>query len=194
MAEPRAGGTTPRAGLVQLALAYMRIALSSFGGGMSAWAHRVIVLERRWLSEEEFLTAYTLSRLLPGSTQTNLAIYVGTHQRGILGALAGLVGVLLIPIAIILALGIAYFRYGNLPGVAPVLHGLAAAAVGMVLSMGFRIASGMSRRLWTIGLAVAAFAVAGPLHWPMWKVILVLAPIGIVFAWPRKPAEGPGHG
>jgi chromate transporter len=188
MGEDAARGTPPRATLVQLAVGYLRISLSSVGGGMSAWAHRVIVLERHWLSENEFLTAYTLSRLLPGATQANLAIYVGTRLRGWVGALAALAGVLLVPIAIILAIGIAYFHYGNLPGVAPVLHGLAAGAVGMVLSMGLRIAIGMPRRVWTVALAVAAFVTAGPLHWPMWEVILILAPIGIVLAWPRRTA------
>lgn len=194
MGEPKAGGAAPRASLSGLAYAYLRIALSSLGGGMSAWAHRVIVVEQRWLGEEEFLTAFTLARLLPGANQANLAIYVGNRLRGIPGALAALAGVLLVPISIILALGIAYFRYGNLPGVAPVLHGLAAAAVGMVLSMGFRIAMGMPRQIWTIGLAVAAFATAGPLRWPMWQVVLIFAPIGIAFARPRKSDAGPGLG
>ena len=194
MAEPAASGGMPRATLSQLAFAYLRIALSSLGGGMSAWAHRVIVLDQRWLSEEEFLTAFTLSRLLPGATQANLAIYVGTRLRGPAGALAALAGVLLVPIAIILALGIAYFHYGNLPGVAPVLHGLAAAAVGMVLSMGLRIAAGMPRRVWTVCLAGAAFAAAGPFGWPMWAVVLILAPVGVAMAWPRKPAARPDHG
>ena len=40
-----------------LALCFLKIALASFGGGVSAWARHVVVEERQWLTDEEFLTA-----------------------------------------------------------------------------------------------------------------------------------------
>src|SRR5262245_42921403 len=75
-----------------LAFCFLKIALVSFGGGLSAWARQVIVEERQWLTDEEFLTALTLSRLLPGPNVTNLAVYVGTRFHGLQGAGAALEG------------------------------------------------------------------------------------------------------
>ena len=61
-------------GLLELALTFNKISLASFGGGLSAWARRVIVEEKKWLDDEEFLSALTLSRVLPGANQTNFAL------------------------------------------------------------------------------------------------------------------------
>ena len=38
-----------------LAAAFLTIALASFGGGLSAWAQRVLVERRRWLDQDECL-------------------------------------------------------------------------------------------------------------------------------------------
>ena len=50
-----------------LALCFLKIALVSFGGGLSAWARQVIIDERQWLTDEEFLTALTLAQALTGT-------------------------------------------------------------------------------------------------------------------------------
>jgi DNA-directed RNA polymerase specialized sigma24 family protein len=74
MTEP---ATKP--GLLELALTFNKISLASFGGGLSAWARRLIVEEKKWLDDEEFLSALTLSRVLPGANQMNFAVYVGNR-------------------------------------------------------------------------------------------------------------------
>src|SRR5262245_54686223 len=97
MSEPaRAAADEPPADvtLFDLAACFLQIALSSFGGGLSAWTQRIVVERRRWLNNEEFLTAITVSRLFPGPNQVNMAIYVGQHFRGFPGALAALAGLL----------------------------------------------------------------------------------------------------
>src|SRR5262249_60300249 len=85
----------PPPGPAALALAFLVIALASFGGGLSAWAQRVLVERRRWLEQDEFLSALTLCRLMPGPNQVNMAVYVGTRFGGLPGMVAagaGLVG------------------------------------------------------------------------------------------------------
>ena len=72
-----------RVTLTGLALAFNRIALSSFGGGLSAWSRQVVVEERRWMSDAEFLSAMTVCRILPGANQVNLAVFVGSKLRGL---------------------------------------------------------------------------------------------------------------
>ena len=56
-----------------------RIALLSFGGpaGQIAMMHRVLVEERRWVSEARFLHALNYCMLLPGPEAQQLATYIG---------------------------------------------------------------------------------------------------------------------
>src|SRR4051812_9620078 len=69
----------PTPGLMELFFLFNRITLVSFGGGLTAWARKLIVEEKKWLDDEEFLSAYALARVLPGANQANFAIYVGNR-------------------------------------------------------------------------------------------------------------------
>gem|GEM_PF-6389054 len=64
--EPPAGELLAKPGLLQLFLGMQQVALSSFGGGLSAWSERIVVEERRWMDDEAFITGLTVARLLPG--------------------------------------------------------------------------------------------------------------------------------
>ena len=153
MSEPLPAGAAPPAPrpgdavtLSALSLAFLKIAMASLGGGLSAWALRVIVEERRWLTEEEFLAAYTICRILPGPNQVNMAVYVGTHFRGLAGAAAALAGLTLVPLAIVLGLGVLYFGHRKTPGLQAIMAGLVAAAAGMTLSVGVKLSLGYVRQ------------------------------------------------
>lgn len=81
---PASTGSNPPT-LRQLFVGMLQVALSAFGGGLSAWSQRIVVEERRWLSNEEFLTGLTVARLFPGPNQINMAVYVGTFFHGLRG-------------------------------------------------------------------------------------------------------------
>ena len=184
-AAPLAPGRDATVALPALALAFLKIAMASLGGGLSAWALRVIVEERRWLTEQEFLAALTICRILPGPNQVNMAVYVGTRFRGLAGAAAALLGLTAVPLAIVLALGTLYFGNRDTPGLQAVMTGLVAAAAGMTLSVGVKLALGYMRRPVALALAVAAFVGVATLRWPLLLVLAVLGPLGIVWYWPR---------
>src|SRR3546814_14204740 len=58
---------------------WLRIGLLSFGGpaGQIALMHRILVEEKRWISEARFLHALNYCMLLPGPEAQQLAVYVG---------------------------------------------------------------------------------------------------------------------
>ena len=62
--------------------------MMSFGGGLAAWTRREVVQMRGWLDDKQFLSGYALSQLVPGATNVNLAVFIGTQMRGALGAIA----------------------------------------------------------------------------------------------------------
>ena len=77
-----------RVSLAAIALTFNHIALASFGGGLSAWSREVVVEQKKWMGEEQFLSAMTMCRIMPGATQVNLSVFVGGSLRGFAGAVA----------------------------------------------------------------------------------------------------------
>jgi chromate transporter len=171
-----------------LAAAFLTIALASFGGGLSAWAQRVLVERRRWIDQDEFLSALTLCRLMPGPNQVNMAVYVGTKFRGVPGALAAVAGLVVIPTAILLVLGAIYFRYRQLPALDAALRGAVAGAAAMTIAMGLKVGRPLLHDPGGMVLALAAFVAVHVLRWPLVPVVAVLGPLGVLWAWPRRPA------
>lgn len=165
--------------LWKIATSYLKISLSSFGGGLSAWAQIVIVEERKWLTTEEFLSAFALCRLLPGPNQINFAIYIGLRLRGFIGALIALSGLIVLPFFFVIILGIAYFHFQNMPSVSASLKGMSAVAVGMTLGTGGKLALRHSFTMGSFCIMVAAFITIGVLRWPLVPVLVILIPLSI---------------
>ena len=183
---PQASSRVP---LTALYGVFFWIGLFSFGGGLSAWMHREIVISRRWLTDQEFVSGYALGQILPGVNSANIAIYIGQHLRGAIGATVALVGMLSGPFVVVIAVGMAYHRLVGIPGFPAAMAGIAAVAVGMLLRMGVNFAGRVRRRVVPLAILLATFLSVGVLKWPLVPVVLVLAPLSIAAAWPRKSAD-----
>jgi chromate transporter len=175
--------------LRQLFLGMLQVALSAFGGGLSAWSQRIVVEERRWMSNEEFLTGLTVSRLFPGPNQINMAVYVGTYFHGLRGALVALAGILLLPFTLLMVLGLAYFSFHTLPAIDRVLAGVVAAAAGMALSMGFKILGQYQRDPVALLLAAATLVAMEGFQVRLVPLVLVAGPLAMAWYWPRAGAS-----
>lgn len=174
----------------QLLIGMAQVALSSFGGGLSAWSQRIVVDQRRWMSDEEFLTGLTVARLFPGPNQINMAVYIGAYFQGLTGAMAALAGILLTPFSLLMALGLIYFQVHQIPAVDRVLAGVVAAAAGMALSMGFRILGSYWRDPVALGLAAATFVALAVVHVRLIPLVLVAGPVAMAWYWPRPGSPG----
>lgn len=180
----------PAPGLRELFIGMLQVALSAFGGGLSAWSQRIVVEQRRWMTNEQFLTGLTVARLFPGPNQINMAVYIGAQFRGLRGALAALAGMLLVPFTALMALGAAYFWLHETPAIDRVLAGVVAAAAGMALSMGFKILHEYWRDPVALLLAVAVFTAMELFHLRLIPVVLVSGPLAMAWYWPRRPPVG----
>jgi chromate transporter len=124
----------PTLTLRQAAPVWWHIGLHSFGGpaGQIATMHRILVDERRWVSEARFLHALDYCMLLPGPEAQQLATYLGWLLHGTRGGLvAG--GLFVLPGALLMgalsALYAAAHDFGPLTGA---LFGLKAAVLAIV--------------------------------------------------------------
>src|SRR5574343_2093802 len=116
VAEPGVHPPTPAA----LFLGFSRVGLSGFGGVLP-WARRLLVDTERWLTAEEFNVLLGLCQFLPGPNVVNLAVAVGVRCCGWRGAVAGALGLMMVPVLIALLLGLLYQHYGELPAVQSML-------------------------------------------------------------------------
>jgi chromate transporter len=175
----------PRVSLTEVAYTFNHIALASFGGGLGAWSREIVVVRKQWMGEEQFLSAMTMCRIMPGANQVNLAVFVGSHLRGGRGAIAAVIGLCLVPVALMLALGWVYFTFKELPAVKGALHGASAAAVALTLTKVVKTGRKCLKGPVPIALFLAAFVLTGLLRWPLLTSLAILAPLSLIWAWPR---------
>src|SRR5712691_11690685 len=120
---------------------WLRVALLSFGGpaGQIAVMHRIVVEEKRWVSEERFLHALNHCMLLPGPEAQQLATYIGwLMHRTLGGIIAG--GLFILPgIICIMALSYIYALWGQVPIITALFFGLKAAVLAIVVEAVIRI-------------------------------------------------------
>src|SRR4051812_49874125 len=102
--------------LAALFLSFAGIGLMSVGGGLAAWTRREVVQRRGWLDDQQFLSGYALSQLVPGATNVNLAVFIGTQLRGVPGALACFTGLTAPPLLLAIVLAAIYFGMRGMPG------------------------------------------------------------------------------
>jgi chromate transporter len=179
----------PAPTLPELFVALLQVALSSFGGGLSVWSQRILVEQRRWLSNEAFLTGLTVARLLPGPNQINMAVYVGATFRGLPGALTALAGMILVPFSLLMGIGLMYFHLHGLPLLDRVLAGMVAVAAGLALSMGFKILPSYRADPVALLLAAVVFLAMEVFKVRLVPLLLVISPLAMLWYWPRTGEE-----
>lgn len=136
---------TPSPPVVSFADAFAvwtKIGLLSFGGPAAqiALMHRMVVEERNWLTERQYLNALSFCMLLPGPEAMQLATYAGWRLHGIAGGLAAGLMFVIPGAAVVLALSMIYAAFGNVPLVEAIFLGVKAAVLVIVIEALLRIA------------------------------------------------------
>lgn len=179
--EPEHEGQRPSS--LSIFLSFLKVGLTSFGGGTSAWMHHEVVERHRWLTEEQFLASLTVAQVLPGANPVNMAVYLGLQLRGGLGALLAAVAMIVPAFCMILGLGLLYGYLSASPATHLVLSGLAAVGVGATLVVGFKGARQFARKPMPVLIAAVTFVVVGILRWPLIPVVLVAVPVSMLVSF-----------
>jgi chromate transporter len=169
---------TPR----ELFRAFLSVGISGFGGVLP-YARRELVERKQWITDGEMTELLSLAQLLPGPNIVNVAIMLGTRSCGALGAAAGVLGLMLVPLVLFLLLGAIYQQFADVPWLKGAFGGVGAAAAGLILSVGIRFAQALKPRTWVVALGTASFAAIAFARLPLALVVIALAPIGVWIAW-----------
>ena len=156
------------------------------GPAILALMKRVIVHEKEWISDEEFMNALSLSQILPGATGVTLLGYIGQKLRGGWGGILMPFAFAFPAMAAITVLAWAYFSFGDLKFVHSIFMGLGAMVVALLvnatLMMGRSVFQGMDRNAFK-GIVIAALSFLGILYlrWNVVYVILISGALGALF-------------
>nr|WP_242403006.1 chromate efflux transporter [Deinococcus deserti] len=175
--------------------AWARIAAQSFGGpaGQIAVMHRILVEEKRWISEERFLHALNYCMLLPGPEAQQLAIYIGWLLNGTKGGIVAGCLFVLPGFISILILSIIYALYQETTLVQAVFFGLKAAVLVIVLDAVLRIGKRALKHPLLVVLAGVAFVSIFFFNVPFPLVVLGAGLIGY-FGSRVRPEVFQGNG
>ena len=179
--------------LIAIFVMFSKIGLSSFGGGVSVRVQEELTEDRCWLAQREFFAAFALARLMPGANIINLAALIGHRLRGIRGAVAAVLGLLVGPTLVVIGLADLAGQFSG-STLDAALRGVAASAAGLLICMGVRSGSRIvsialtspGRRAESAGgiaVLVAMVALVGALRLPTALAVLCLAPVSSAMAF-----------
>jgi chromate transporter len=174
----------PLANVARSALfgSFLKMGMLGFGGVLP-WARRVLVDERRWLTDAEFAELIGLCQVLPGPNVVNLAVIIGARTHGPQGSLIAVAGILFVPIGVVLLLATFYASVAHEPLAHGAIAGASAAAAGLILGTAMRLL--LQTRPPPRGMLVGgtAFVTVAVLQWPLVWVMLALVVVAIAAEW-----------
>ncbi len=171
----------PKPSLSDIFFAFFKVGISAFGGALP-WVRRVLVEERRWLSDTEFNEIITVCAAVPGPNVVNVTVFFGARHHGITGGIVGFVGLVGAPLCILLALNHGYQLFAHVPQVKSAMHGMGIVATSYLVTMALKMGKPFRTKAWAIALCIVAASLSAFLHWPMALVLLSCGAVGVVMS------------
>jgi chromate transporter len=167
---------------------WTRIGLQSFGGpaGQIAVMHKVLVEEKRWVSEGRFLHALNYCMLLPGPEAQQLATYIGWLLHRTLGGVVAGTLFVLPGFLVILGLSALYAGFRQVAFVDALFFGLKPAVLAIVVEAVIRIGKRSLKNGTMVALAAGAFVGIFFFGVPFPLIVLAAGVVGLIGArlWP----------
>lgn len=184
MSEPTRRPRSPG----ELFRVFNRLALQGFGGVLPV-AQRELVEREAWLTREQFVETLSIGQVLPGPNIINMALMIGDRFFGWRGIVAAVAGLLLAPLAVVLALAVLYGQFASIPTVAGALRGMGAVAAGLIIATALKLWPTLKKnplgRAACAGFAALTLLAVGGLRWPLAWVVLGLGSVSMALAWWR---------
>jgi chromate transporter len=168
---------------------WCRVAALSFGGPTAQIAvmHRILVDEKKWISENRFLHALNYCMLIPGPEAMQLATYIGWLLHGTLGGLVAGTLFVLPGFVALMVLSILYVLYQETAVLAAIFFGLKPAVLAIVAEAVLRIGRRVLKNGVMAAIAAAAFVAIFFFHVPFPAIIVAAGILGLAGGqlWPE---------
>lgn len=173
----------------ELFLTFFRIGLFTFGGGyaMISIIDDTCVSRKKWITSDEMLDMTVVAESTPGPVAINCATYVGYRRRGLAGAVAATLGVVLPSFFIILLISFFLNRFLEIKWVAGAFRGIRLAVGIIIADAGIKLIKKINMKPLAVVILVCAAALMLvseflSLHIPTFVMLAVAAVVGIAVA------------
>lgn len=134
---------------------FLRLGTFGFGGpiALAGSMQRDLVEVRGWVTKDEYVKGLALAQLAPGPLAAQLAIYLGWARGGLAGATLVAIAFVLPSFLMVIAISVAYVRFGGLAWMQAAFYGIGAAVIAIILRSAYklvRLTLGRDRLLWAI--------------------------------------------
>lgn len=145
--------------LSELFLTFAKIGLFTFGGGyaMIALIENICVERKRWITHDEMMNVTVIAESTPGPIAINCATYVGYRQKGLLGAVAATVGMVLPSFCIIFLISRFLDNFLEIAWVAHAFRGIKLAVGILILDAACKMIQKMPKKPLPRAIMVCAF-------------------------------------
>jgi chromate transporter len=174
----------PPRSLRELFTGFLSIGARSFGGVMP-WAHRVMVEERRWMTQADFAETIGLCQFLPGPNVGNASIVLGKRWFGLRGAIVAFLGLFALPFVWVMALGVLYADFSSNPTVRAVVIGVGAAGGGFFIATAIKLGRALVRKPAAMTVVMGCFLAVGVGRVSLLWVLPVAIVVSLYFSWRR---------
>lgn len=147
--------------LLDLFITYLKIGLFTFGGGyaMIPLIENCCVDKKSWITHEEMMNITVIAESTPGPVAINCATYVGLKKKGVAGAVAATLGVILPSFLIILAISFFLDSFLEIKWVAGAFRGIKIAVGILIADAAVRMIKKMKKKPLTMTILAISFAV-----------------------------------
>ena len=163
--------------LRELFVFFSLLALQGFGG-IVAFIERGLVVQKKWMTREEFLEDWAVARTMPGPPAINMSIVIGARHFGVIGSIVSVSGMFLVPTGVVLILAVLYAQFNDQPQVVDALRGMGSVAAGLIIATGLRLLTALRSNVMGVTvcaiLALASFVLVALLEWRVMYVLLLL--------------------
>ncbi len=157
MKDPTSGSQYPST--ARIFLVFLKIGTFAFGGvySMLSFFEKELVEKRRWITQDDYLESVAIGQMMPGAPIVNTGICIGYRLKRIRGALASTAGQILTGTIVAILLAVFYMKTKEHPLIRPIMKGVGAAVVGLLLSIVFSMSRKTLKDYRTLLVALAAF-------------------------------------
>lgn len=141
---------------------------------MIAIIEHEVITRRGWIARSDFLDLLALAQSAPGPISLNTAVFVGYRLKGLRGAFASILGIVIPSFVIILLVALLFADVRHNPYVDAAFKGMRPAVIALIVAPIFSLTRGMNRWLWCV-IGITALAV----WWLGWSPIYLLGAAAI---------------
>ena len=145
--------------LLDLFLTFAKIGLFTFGGGyaMISLIENSCVEKKGWFTHDEMMNVTVIAESTPGPIAINCATFVGYKQKGLIGAIAATIGMVLPSFSIIFLISMFLDNFLEIAWIAHAFMGIKTAVGILILDAAIKMIRKMQKKPIPLTIMACAF-------------------------------------